>query len=499
METKERILKNDYINYILLLAFAITLSISCLAASPLWNGVQTNDSIVFQLMGKGLLEGKVIYKDIFDHKGPIMYIINAIGILINNKYGIWIIETILIYISSIFIYKTSRLFLRKEYSIFISAIYLFFLFIHINSGNLTEDYSCIFSSIGLYYITRILYNNEMYKKKNWIMIGLTFSLAFFTKPTYISLWIAFGIAIIIKTIKHKNYIEFAKDLLYAFVGFMLITLPIILYIIITNSAVDFLNGFLLVNMKYSNSTITEKAINFIELTSNGYNIVLIFMIICNIIIYFEKKLKLEIEIKIFSTTYLVFTIILTAMAPYPYTHYLTQLATMMAFEMLLIISYTIVKFNKQEQESNNNLYSYLIVTVCLIMTLTATYLQKQTIFNVINDTTKEEINETIKGVEEKITDNDYECLIIGNKPELYVYLDKYTDFKYFFQYPIAKYDESIIKETVDYIKNEKPKLIMIKGIKDEDFNTIITDELKQTIINNYNYYYENKLSYYLLK
>ena len=61
----------------------IPLAISFLLAfspstSPLWFFVG-EDSGVFKSFGQAIIQGKVIYKDIFDNKGPILYFINALG------------------------------------------------------------------------------------------------------------------------------------------------------------------------------------------------------------------------------------------------------------------------------------------------------------------------------------------------------------------------------------------------------------------------------------
>ena len=68
-------MKKKYIDYIILLVIIILLSLVSLVSSPLYKGIYYSDPAVFKIMGIGLLQNKIMYKDLFDHKGPIIYLI----------------------------------------------------------------------------------------------------------------------------------------------------------------------------------------------------------------------------------------------------------------------------------------------------------------------------------------------------------------------------------------------------------------------------------------
>ena len=40
-----------------------------------------SDNAVFYLMGRARLQGKVLYRDMFDHKTPYVYFINALAVI----------------------------------------------------------------------------------------------------------------------------------------------------------------------------------------------------------------------------------------------------------------------------------------------------------------------------------------------------------------------------------------------------------------------------------
>ena len=88
------------------IAFLLLLSAS---TSPLYKDLCDGDSSIFIFFGKAITLGKDAYRDYFDHKGPILFYINALGyFLTKSKVGVFILQCISLSISSIFMYKTAR-------------------------------------------------------------------------------------------------------------------------------------------------------------------------------------------------------------------------------------------------------------------------------------------------------------------------------------------------------------------------------------------------------
>ena len=320
-KSDSKILNNikKYKEYAFLFIVVFILCLLTLYSSPLYKGLPDIDSSVFQVMGKGMLEHKIIYRDLFDHKGPIVYIINAMGFFINNKYGLFIIEFIIFYIGTIFVYKTSRIVLSKKLSIIVNLLYMLISFRYFYGGNYTEEYAITFMSIAMYFIIKVLYNKEINKKIYWIIIGATFTINLLIKPTYISIWMAFGIVQLISSIKDKKIKELIKNIGYMIIGILIISVPIMLYLIINNAVSSFIYAYINMNMKYSSSSIFEKIKAFASLSNKyKYNQYLLMMLISNIVLLFSKKINKR--TKSFVTLFSVVSLILTAWAPNVYSH-----------------------------------------------------------------------------------------------------------------------------------------------------------------------------------
>lgn len=500
---KNKILNKQNIYYILIFVIVTILALLGLSSSPLNKGVTQNDSAVFQIMGRGMLEGQVMYKDLFDHKGPVMYVINAIAYLINPQIGLFIVETLFISIGAVFIFKTSKMLVNKRVSVIMSLVYVMLMFISISGGNFTEEYAMTFTSIALYCIMKIIYKNEYENKILWGIIGATFALNFFIKPTYIAIWIAFGIIQFIYSIKEKKIKELIKYIFYMIIGIMIVTLPIIIYLVLNDDIHYFIDAFFILNMKYSEAGLLKKAKTFWILINRskfvGY---IIIGIICNILMLFNKKINLK--NRLFVTSFFVISIILTAWAPNAYKHYLTQLVPAIVLELIELCLYIKenLKLNEKESEILKELPQnlILILAICCMILVTGNKISKDVgIFSRIAQN-GEVINHELDEVK-KYLNKDDEIIVLGNQPYYYIYLNKYPKCKYFFQLPIILYDNSIKEEVQNYIIKNKPKIVIkyIMGHSEKNFNYIYGKELEDYINNRYIEYANNQFKYYVLK
>ncbi len=78
--------------------------------SPLYIYNWWNDPHIYYSIGKGIINGEVVYKDTFDHKGPLIFFIYAIGYLISNTnlVGIYILESLILWVNLVFVFKIAN-------------------------------------------------------------------------------------------------------------------------------------------------------------------------------------------------------------------------------------------------------------------------------------------------------------------------------------------------------------------------------------------------------
>lgn len=83
-----------YENIFIILTGLLTMLI-CSKSSPLYPINDWVDANCYMTVGRAMTEGKMPYRDLFEHKGPLLYILHAVGALIsdNSFFGIFLFET----------------------------------------------------------------------------------------------------------------------------------------------------------------------------------------------------------------------------------------------------------------------------------------------------------------------------------------------------------------------------------------------------------------------
>ena len=137
------------------------------------------------------MEGEVPYLDRWDHKGPLIYVLNLVGLMISGLWGIWIVQTIFLILSVCFLFLTVKQNFDTPISLFCVSIFLIFL-IRFRAGGLIEYYSLLFQFITLYLFVRVERRN---RSESWLplAIGVLGGLAFLLRPNLVGIWLAVGL------------------------------------------------------------------------------------------------------------------------------------------------------------------------------------------------------------------------------------------------------------------------------------------------------------------
>lgn len=149
--------------------------------SPLFQ-TYGGDSAIFVTLGRSLLSGKVPYVDIFDHKGPMIFFINAFPQLFSRTVtAVWVQEVVLFFLSLLLIARMAdRMGLR--FALPAQMVYLAFVGLCIDGGNYTEEYCNFFTLLGL--ATCVDYTFDGAPSAHWrhgLLLGLSFSLNLMTR------------------------------------------------------------------------------------------------------------------------------------------------------------------------------------------------------------------------------------------------------------------------------------------------------------------------------
>ena len=233
--------------FILLLLTLVVLS--ALYFYPYAMEVPHRDSGIYLYLGKQLLSGKTIYAEIWEHKPPFIFYINAFGLWLGGSsgWGVWGVEVVFLFLTVIISYFTLRSKIKPLPSLVITAAVYSATFQYM-SGNFTEEYALLFQAATIF-----VYLSNWFKKREplqFFIIGILSGILFNIKQTYIDVTIAIVIIQFIAMLSSRNW----KNLKYFFIlglGFLIPNLVVFVVMAVNNVIRDWWNTAYVFNFAYS--------------------------------------------------------------------------------------------------------------------------------------------------------------------------------------------------------------------------------------------------------
>ncbi len=228
--------------------------------SPLYKRPLSGDSVIFQVIGKFWAEGSIPYKTLWDLKGPVIFLVNAIGYYVfGSETGVFIIQilncTIILMIMFVFLGKRQI----KKYLTGYSLICVLYFFVNYDSGNLTEEYCMPWLLLSLCLQCEWIFENSDsevsdHNLKYTVLYGAGFAVCLLTRVTN-ALPICVGALFIAVCLLIKGNIKNLLGNIAAFlVGSLIVLVPFIIYFWIHGALHEAVYGTVLYNIGYSQAS-----------------------------------------------------------------------------------------------------------------------------------------------------------------------------------------------------------------------------------------------------
>ncbi len=184
---------------VLVLATAALVLYPSAPVSPL--RYPANDSAMFAYGGWKILNGATPYIDFWEQKPPLVFYLNALGLLLGAEtfWGIWLFEVFNLGLTGFLAWVILKDVFGWKVASLTVLISLFNLFYLLEGGNLTEQYALIFQLLAL----TLFMKSRQAERKVWqaLWIGVCGGLAFFLKQNMIGIWIAIGLIWLVDAIR----------------------------------------------------------------------------------------------------------------------------------------------------------------------------------------------------------------------------------------------------------------------------------------------------------
>ncbi len=440
---------------------AALFAISVSPSSPFNRSEPVVDSSVFLTVGTQIKNGQMPYLDTFDHKGPFLYVINFLGVLINPTSGILIFEFIALFAALIYMYKISRLFVNKRaisWFLTLAVFSLYFTLNIIDRGNLTEEYAFPFVAMALYEFIKYLMKGRTSLLRIF-MVGVGFACVLMLRVNMVAIWGVFGVAILIKLICEKKYKELLRFLLTFVAGAAVIIVPIMIWLISRGAFKSFIDVYLIFNAKYTKGGGLVSIYKTIEyffkeiLLFAGWALSFVFLFIKN-----TKNNKYA-EWAFF-IAYTV-AVLAACVSGRSYPHY-----GMVLIPLPIVAFSWLYKKILAEGDGRNA----LIIVVSLFLAF-ASYLPWMKVVGTAAESfahrsTGELVSTAVlKSCEyiDKYTDPGDKIAVYGNMNYVYLRCNRLPASRYSYLFPIADVNLSILDEFFDDVVKNKPKVFVIQG------------------------------------
>ena len=211
-------------------AFFVVLRFAA-GTSPLRPDEYLWDSALFQAVGKLWADGMVPYRDIFDHKGPLLFWIQRIAYGFRHpRMALYVLESLSVSASLWFGYAALRLKAKPIWSFIGTVVTLVFWLPLMEYGNLCETYSMPFLMLALWLQLRYLQSKEYTHPCRYAFVyGLCFGANMMIRPNNGLLIAMATLVITLELIGRRQWRNIAFNALALIAGALVPMVPFIAY------------------------------------------------------------------------------------------------------------------------------------------------------------------------------------------------------------------------------------------------------------------------------
>ena len=252
-------LRNPVINFLLkrrLLVYSFLTSFLiltvCSKSSFLYPFNDWVDANCFFTVGKGMIQGKVVYRDLFEQKGVLLYFLHGLAYLISHTtfIGAYFIEVIAGTAYLYYAAKTAALFVDEKWTYVIipalaALVYSSSSFAH---GDSAEELCLPLMMAGFYWLMRFFKDEETLTLRTLVTSGALAGCVLWIKYTMLGWWLGFMIAVFVALMLKKQARRAFLACACFLAGMAAATIPWFTYFAVNGALGDWFNAYFTLNI-----------------------------------------------------------------------------------------------------------------------------------------------------------------------------------------------------------------------------------------------------------
>lgn len=223
------------------------------------------DSSIFQFIGKNWLDGYVPYRDLWDNKGPLVFLINAAGYaLTGNSLGVFVLQALSLATALCFAHRLLREAFASVTATLLTLVAALALVNVLEEGNLVDEYCVPWLMVScwlLYRWAKFASTSQQIKHPAGLatVYGITAGVCALMRPT-IAMGLCGALLVVITMLAwHRQWRNLLANAAMFLAGFAALTVPFLFYFWQTGSWDDFWFATFGFNLDYSNNPIMRSA------------------------------------------------------------------------------------------------------------------------------------------------------------------------------------------------------------------------------------------------
>ncbi len=247
-------LKRDLRIFMYCLLIAAACLAICSKSSPLYPLNDWTDANAYFSCGKGMLSGMIMYRDLFEHKGPMLYALHALCALIssNSFLGVFLMEIFAVALFLLAAYKTLSLngIKRSAWILLPVAAALTLSSLSFSAGDSAEELCLPMLAWPLYFLLRWIRQQapDRMPAKTLLISGLLCGFVLWIKFTLLGFFVPWIAGLFFYHLsRHKVRYAFAS-IGWFLCGIVIATLPWIVYFGVNGAIGDWFTVYLYDNL-----------------------------------------------------------------------------------------------------------------------------------------------------------------------------------------------------------------------------------------------------------
>ena len=209
-------------------------------SSPLYPFNDWVDANCYLTIGRSMLRSLVPYRDLFEQKGPLLYMLHALAALVSDTsfLGVYFLEVLAATLFLAIGYRTLCLTMDSPSLLWLPAMagltYGSIAFFH---GDSAEEFCLPLIAYGIYCGLRAVKEKEAPHAVTSFLIGITSACVLWIKFSMLGVYLGWFLALAIVLLRNKQLLPLLKTSAFIVLGVAVASLPVLLYFLF-NGALD---------------------------------------------------------------------------------------------------------------------------------------------------------------------------------------------------------------------------------------------------------------------